>query len=440
MPAWALLTRLQGHRPRYFRLHVFSPAPAGCIKSQLVVVVRYLGLRPESCVSKNGAVSAPAGGGGAIRRAEVMACCTSRTDIDDIIPLLCAFQIEWNKIHRLLQRLPAGFGFEQADQKAESFEQLAEVLLISIPDLEQLRLLLGENFNHFLRTIAMRPSNIRVQLLNSSLSEYRRATRTWLENIETHFSELRSRPVYFISSNPHSVVNLLAGYPLQHEQELIEFLSLPENEELMQEWVDIQAANVLSSRENFLYYIFKKFQRSQSLLGNEVLTLEHENACGIVRVSSEHIFDVEAQVIDLRSLIPQYIDSRLGDDFAFLAKSNALILNIDYPLGLAAYNILSIVAEQVVELLGVYVTGKAATLNGVVGDVMIPNVVHDEQSRNTYLFQNAFIAGDVALITDRLDNQKAVSVRYILQMPTIWMCSGKSIRYRESWPLPLGDL
>ena len=57
--------------------------------------------------------------------------------------------------------------------------------------------------------------------------------------------------------------------------------------------------------------------------------------------------------------------------------------------------------------------GKAASLNGVLGDVMIPNVIHDELSKNTYLFNNAFMASDcVQYLTYGavLDNQKAVSV------------------------------
>ena len=36
-------------------------------------------------------------------------------------------------------------------------------------------------------------------------------------------------------------------------------------------------------------------------------------------------------------------------------------MNIDYPLGLAAYNVLSEVAEHVGSVLGVYIIGKAAT-------------------------------------------------------------------------------
>lgn len=57
--------------------------------------------------------------------------------------------------------------------------------------------------------------------------------------------------------------------------------------------------------------------------------------------------------------------------------------------------------------------GKAATLNGRRGDVMIPNVVQDEQSQNTYLFQNALTAADVMpylVYGTVLDNQKAMSV------------------------------
>ncbi len=65
---------------------------------------------------------------------------------------------------------------------------------------------------------------------------------------------------------------------------------------------------------------------------------------------------------------------------AALAASGAVIVNIDYPLGVAAYNILREVAVDRTALRGVYILGKAATLNADVGDVMISNVVHDEHS------------------------------------------------------------
>ena len=97
-----------------------------------------------------------------------------------------------------------------------------------------------------------------------------------------------------------------------------------------------------------------------------------------------------------------------------LARSQAIILNIDYPLGMAAYRMLREIMENVSGIRGVYNLGKAATLNGSIGDVMISNVVLDEHSQNTYWLDNCFIAQDVQpylIYGSVLDNQKAVSAQ-----------------------------
>ena len=73
-----------------------------------------------------------------------------------------------------------------------------------------------------------------------------------------------------------------------------------------------------------------------------------------------------------------------------------MIVNIEYPLGLAAYNILREITEDTDRLRGVYVLGKAATLNADVGDVMISSVIHDEHSASTYWLDNAFSVDDIA--------------------------------------------
>ncbi|MCB0035650.1 MAG: hypothetical protein KDE51_16570, partial [Anaerolineales bacterium] len=82
------------------------------------------------------------------------------------------------------------------------------------------------------------------------------------------------------------------------------------------------------------------------------------------------------------------------------------------PLGMAAYQILSEIARNIAQIRGIYIMGKAATLNGRIGDVMIPNVVHDEHSNNTYLYENRFTADDIAPLLvygSVLDNQKAIT-------------------------------
>ena len=120
---------------------------------------------------------------------------------------------------------------------------------------------------------------------------------------------------------------------------------------------------------------------------------------------------MEISRLDPRRFDPRLLPAEMQGDY--LSESNALIVNIDYPLGLGAYNVLVKIAEHIPEILGVYIMGKAATLNGVRGDVMIPNVVQDEHSQNTYLFQNAFTAPDVLpylVFGTVLDNQKALTV------------------------------
>jgi hypothetical protein len=361
----------------------------------------------------------------------------SRSDIDDLIPLLAAYQIEWNKLHHRLQRLPEAMSLEEICGNLSSCGELAELLEVSVEDIDRLYAIWDEDFVDNLLQIATRPCNFRVQLLSGSLSQYRRATHAWWHNIEKAAPELRERPVYFISSNTHSLINLLTGFALQHEQELVEFLHQSGNTGLLNEWNDIQKRAVPSSAENFLYYILKKYQQTPAgyLLAEEQRA--YERSLGIRRVPSRYYFDVEAQVIDLSLLDVNLMDPRLREGNSALlneqlSHSDALILNIDYPLGMAAYHILSEVAENVGSVLGVYMIGKAATLNGAIGDVLIPGVVHDEHSQNTFLFPNSFSAADVSpylIYGTVLDNQKAVTVQGTFLQNARYM----DVFYREGY-------
>src|SRR5258708_16937837 len=97
-----------------------------------------------------------------------------------------------------------------------------------------------------------------------------------------------------------------------------------------------------------------------------------------------------------------------------LAKSEAIILNIDYPLGMAAYRMLREIMENLTNIRGIYILGKAATLNGSIGDVTISNVAMDEHSQNVYWLANCLIVQDVQpylIYGSVLDNQKAGPVK-----------------------------
>lgn len=369
---------------------------------------------------------------------ETLACIVaSRSDIDDVIPMLTAYQIEWNKLHNLLCNLPPDLYRREAVSGLEGRQRLAGALGISFEDLDRLHTVWGDQLAQHLALIAASGRRLAVRLLSSSLSDYRRATNEWWENIERNCPELRERPVFFISSNPHSLVNLLSGFARRHRAEILRFIEQPANADLRKEWEEIQKGEVPSSQENFLYYALRKWQQSPDGAAVIALQMAEEQAVGITRIPSENYFDVEAQVIRLASLQPEAFDPRLlqgeaGPTAQALARCEALLLNIDYPLGMAGYHILSVVGEHVGALLGVYMMGKAATLNGVVGDVMISNVVHDEHSQNTYLFPNSLSAADVLpflVYGSVLDNQKIVSVQGTFLQTARYM----EVFYREGY-------
>ena len=358
----------------------------------------------------------------------------SRSDIDDLIPLLTAFQIEWNKLHLRLRRLPASVMQADSSGDLQDYTGLAEHVEMNVEDLDRLYAIWDKRFASTFQLITEAPRDLRVQLLSGSLSEYRRATHSWWDHIEQSFPGLVERPVYFISSNSHSLPNILGGFPLQQQLELVRFLEQPGNRGLLNEWNDIQAGRVASNPENFIFYVYRKYQQTSEWRRLEQAQLTHEQRAGLTRIPSPRSFDVEAQVFEINRINPDWIDPRLRSALSAgdLAQSNALILNIDYPLGMAAYNILIEVAEHVGSVLGVYIMGKSASLNAVVGDVLISSVVHDEHSQNTYLFPNCFTAADVAphlVYGTVLDNQKAVTVKGTFLQNAKYM----DVFYREGY-------
>jgi hypothetical protein len=366
----------------------------------------------------------------------------SGTDIDDIIPMLTAYQIEWNKMHdRMRGEQVRAFLREPVDNE-EGLAALAAGMGIDPEDLERLRVVWGEAFWEMLGHIASRQMNLSVRLLAGTMNDYRRATIRWFDHIVEAFPALASRPVYFVSSNTHSLVNLLSGFGLRHEQDVLRFVSEPGREDMLREWREIESSRVPSSRENFLYYGLKKLLASPGGVGLRDERARLEQELGILRIPSQHGFDIQAQVVEVGKLQEDSMDPRLRvDGLHEMIGSEALILNIDYPLGLAAYLVLTEIAARVGELRGVYQMGKAATLNGVIGDVMIPSVLHDEHSQNTYLFANAFSAESLAddlTYGTVLDNQKGVSVRgTFLQTPRymdVFYREGYTIIEMESGP------
>ncbi|MBK8168746.1 MAG: hypothetical protein IPK60_00195 [Sandaracinaceae bacterium] len=338
---------------------------------------------------------------------------TSTSDIDDLVPILTAYQIEWNKMHDMLEP-------SEVSKDVASVEKLASVFDVDETSVLTLTAALGTSWVKGLTEIAKRTSDLSVRLLNGSFAKYQRAALRWWSGIEPVYmrkAHPRSPPVYFVSSNTHSLANILGGYAFAHRNEILEFAQKRNPEGLDEPLRRALSEGDEHSAANLAYYLLRAFLHDPE--GNPEQRLasvqRFDAESGLRSIESPGRVDVGAQLIELGKVNQDRLDPRVRvDGIERLAESDAIIVNIDYPLGMAAYHHLSRTAQGVGEIQGIYIMGKGATLNGRVGDVMIASTVYDEHSQNTYMFRNSFAASDVQPYLRYgtvLDNQKALTVR-----------------------------
>jgi hypothetical protein len=352
-------------------------------------------------------------------RAQTLAVSISSTsDLDDVIPTLVAYQIEWNKLHRLIQSQPDAKALLTREEPPDDADlvRLGGRLLLPGEDWARLRQIWSGQLWSTLQAVASAPKDMRVRMLGGTHVGYARLVDRWWQPIGSYLSEqgLLERPVYFVSSNPHSIVNLLSGYVRRRAETLWRFLEATRDGAAAAEIEALRRARGYSNPENVLYYAARLWHASHDDPSMKERRAAEEAERGIITIGQTSGFDVTAQVIDLCRVQPEDLDPRLAELAEVIGKTDAVILNVDYPLGMAAYYIGRQVAERIVDLRGFYVLGKAATLNGAVGDVMFADEVFDEHTGNVYSFPNAFGYDEVAPWLERgsaLDRQKAVTVR-----------------------------
>ncbi len=269
---------------------------------------------------------------------------TSISDVDDLVNLLIALEIEVNKL---------------IDQGQEKFQKL---------------------------TLPKEPLKLKIRLLSGSWTNFAKAVQNWwrlvVRRAKPQF-DLLKQPLIFVSSNNHSLINLLDPFCLEERDRILPYL--PE-----------QTPRPKIKKNYLVYYASQfAFQQEPKLWQKK---LAQEKKKGIIRLPPTDHLPLETQIIPGR-----LISSRLKE---------AVLLNIEYPLGFAAFHLLEEVLENSQKVLGVYIMGKAAALNTKPGDILIPKIVFDEHTQNTYLVANCFNnnfpyqfhSGSV------LDNQRLVSV------------------------------
>ena len=184
----------------------------------------------------------------------------SVSDTDDIVPILVAFQIEWNKMHYLLNVDPTTMQILETRMERTSpvFTEMRKVLRerlhIAVDDWERLELIWGDRLEENLLTIGRQRKSFALRFLGGSHVGYVRATRQWWAPLENLLNTLglQDRPVYFVSSNTHSLVNLMSGTLLRRDAELTSFALSGEDPYLADECRKLQQGIVPGNWQNFL--------------------------------------------------------------------------------------------------------------------------------------------------------------------------------------------
>lgn len=330
----------------------------------------------------------------------------SVTDLDDMVGLLTAYEIEWNKIHMKMSSF-------KKEISPKNTSELQKVLEIDDENWERLTRIWDKELYNRLNQIKEKDVHFRVRLLRGNYVDYKKAAQRWFENIMEHtrYKELRNKPLYFVSSNTHSIVNNLTGWVTNIEKELISYLEENKLERFLNYWKEIETGEHPGSRENFLWYILKKYEAEHPEIREKRESYERD--MGIDFIDAKHYLDINAQVFSLNDIQNTGFAKKIGWGADQSHDSEALVLNIDYPLGLGAYMVLSTILHNVNNLRGVYILGKASFLHANLGDIGLPTKVYDTYSDNTYIFNNAFTkeyfkefqTGSV------LSNQKVVSTK-----------------------------
>jgi hypothetical protein len=334
----------------------------------------------------------------------------SISDIDDLTNTLIAFQTEWNKTHNLLKLHYKTYQSLKNDLKNE---KIGNKLKLPKDEWQNIIDALGKNWKLRLKRIYSDSLNLKIQLLASSWMNYTKTTQKWWKNIAKTVApnfHISHQNIYFVSSNTHSLLNIYTGFALKHQDQIISLVKT-DHPDLYQKWQQIQKKESFLDPKDFIYFAFRYFINHPQF---QDIFKAYQQKLGIISIPNETDLDIDVQLFPIKNLVKsKFLDPRIKIKRPQkIANSKALIFNIDYPLGFSAYHVLTETMENVKTIKGIYILGKAAVLNGEIGDIQIPRLVFDEHTQNSYIFKNCFntyfpFTNNQGSI---LTNQKAVSV------------------------------
>src|SRR5438046_9206887 len=136
---------------------------------------------------------------------------------------------------------------------AEITKVVRERLHILVDDWRRLELIWGERLWQNLLIIGEQRKSFSLRMLGGSHVGFVRATRKWWAPVEQLLDRLglQERPVYFVSSNTHSLLNLMSGSVLNRQDELTKIALSDQNPDLAEQGRKLRQGHVPGQRPSF---------------------------------------------------------------------------------------------------------------------------------------------------------------------------------------------
>jgi hypothetical protein len=320
------------------------------------------------------------------------------TELLDLMSILTSYFIEATKVHRLLAGKPLLDEIRQVTAagehaKPEMRNRLMSRLVFELGTTEeQLRLLDlkwgGELFVR-LQYIGEHLPTIFVRL-HRAFSDFpgRGPARNWCQRIADcvdKISGTEDRPIHIISSNTHSTVNVLSGYSRLNSNDVLAWGRAHSKEPGAIELIERHANT--HQHENLIYYLLKSYLRAQP----EVQLEKHryDESLGITVLPDIFMVGIDCQVIDLTQIDFDLVDPRMRLSRDRMLKERPLIINFDYAFGEQAGTIIEeLIMSFRKRICSFSIMGKAGTVVGERGGIMIPSYLLQQGRDDVYDFPN----------------------------------------------------
>jgi len=304
-----------------------------------------------------------------------------QTDVIDLMTCLCLHAIEAKKLRNLLSKNPRNISLlykvkeEISNGVKETYEMqqkiLSQIKELTADDVKGLRNLWGEKTLENIWNVIYQHGDYNI-IIDKPQDSFDDVNEIWIEKVRNATIKLLGDYdtdeliVDIISSNTHSVVNLVSPWVHRKKGEILEWGKKTHPEIVEQNPVD---------EEDLLYILLQFYLKELPDLAKE--RSEEEFKHGILSIFEEELTGISVQLIDPTKLDKNYYDSYLKIKCSRLRSyKRHLIINVDFAFGHQAEEIvhcLTLLYRSSIRSLNV--VGKAGGLIGKRGDILFPSHV-----------------------------------------------------------------